>query len=82
VYLVVVHNCCHRSEGHHGEGVKEEIRSVDMDDAGLATALYEGIGPPYLRPKQRFVRRNSRKNYLCSTLSNLLQLEANLKLSN
>ena len=46
MYLVVVHNCCHRSEGHHGEGVKEEIRSVDMDDAGLATALYEGIVPP------------------------------------
>ncbi len=37
MYLVVVHNCCHRSEGHHGEGVKDEIRRW-MGDAGLATA--------------------------------------------
>ncbi len=46
MYLIVVHDCCHRSGGHHGEGVKDEIRSVDMGDAGLATALYEGIEPP------------------------------------
>ena len=25
--LLVVHNCDHRSEGHHGEGVKDDIRA-------------------------------------------------------
>ena len=27
MYLIVVHNCGRRSGGHHGEGVKDEIRS-------------------------------------------------------
>ena len=34
VYLIVVHNCGRRSGGHHGEGVKDEIRRVDLRGAG------------------------------------------------
>ena len=30
MYLIVVHNCGRRSGGHHGEGVKDEIRRVDL----------------------------------------------------
>ena len=34
--LLVVHNCDHSSEGHHGEGVKDDIRRVDFEWYRLA----------------------------------------------
>ena len=30
MFLLVVHNCGHRSGGHHGEGVEDDIRRVDL----------------------------------------------------
>ena len=37
--LLVVHNCDHRSEGHHGEGVKDDV---------LATLLFPRLNDDYL----------------------------------
>ncbi len=41
-----LHNCGHRSEEHHGEGVKDEIQSLNLEWCRLAKNRDEGIGSP------------------------------------
>ncbi len=61
MYLLVVHNCGHRSGGHHGEGV-DDIFFVDFEWYVVPISENEVtigiVSYHYVRPKQRLYVRN------------------------